>query len=287
MEFGIALEFSNSGLLQLFDRCENTIAVTLYPDPFCYLPLLLSTILHPYCIDPDGILLILDTTSDKNKSSLRLRNPLKAKVLLQINDKLSDMTYYDGIIFLTRDVQYIDFEGKVVPNINSLRKQELFQLAIDLNLVSPTSEQRQCKVKELKDLVKRKLSDQGSESKLIIKAVTLHQECGQLKLIHAFPHTLLICDITQKHVLVTSATVKPFSVSLCVTSVVPLTAERCGPVSLAAYRPEDDSCIILMADGRQKDDGLCKIRSSGESKLLLQSQQFVKLFMVSACMVTK
>ena len=34
MDFGIALEFSNSGLLQLLDRCENTIAVTLYPDPF-------------------------------------------------------------------------------------------------------------------------------------------------------------------------------------------------------------------------------------------------------------
>ena len=34
MDFGIALEFSYSGLLQLLDRRENTIAVTLYPDPF-------------------------------------------------------------------------------------------------------------------------------------------------------------------------------------------------------------------------------------------------------------
>ena len=61
------------------------------------------------------------------------------------------MTYYDRIIFLTRnsDVQYIDFEGKVVRNINSLRKQELCQLAIDLNLVSPTSDQSQYKEKEL------------------------------------------------------------------------------------------------------------------------------------------
>ena len=61
------------------------------------------------------------------------------------------MTYHDRIIFLTRnsDVQYIDFEGKVVRNINSLRKQELCQLAVDLNLVSPTSDQSQYKEKEL------------------------------------------------------------------------------------------------------------------------------------------
>ena len=82
---------------------------------------------------------------------------------------LTYLTYYDRIIFLTRnsDVQYIDFEGKVVWDINSLRKQELFhdQLAIDLNMVSPTSDQSQYKVKELKDLVKPKLSDQGSKSK--------------------------------------------------------------------------------------------------------------------------
>ena len=72
-------------------------------------------------------------------------------MLLQINDQLPDMTYYDRIIFLTcnSDVQYIDFEGKVVRNINSLRKQELFQLAIDLNLVPPTSDQSQYNVKEL------------------------------------------------------------------------------------------------------------------------------------------
>ena len=89
-------------------------------------------------------------------------------MLLQINDQLSDMTYYGRIIFLTpnSDVQYIDFEGKVVRNINSLRKQELFQVAIDLNFVSPTSDQNQYKVKELKDLVKPKLSDRGSKSKL-------------------------------------------------------------------------------------------------------------------------
>ena len=70
------------------------------------------------CIGPNEILLILDNTSDKK--SLRLHNPVEAKVLLQINDQLSDMTYYDRIIFLTRnsDVQYIDFEGKVVRNIN-------------------------------------------------------------------------------------------------------------------------------------------------------------------------
>ena len=135
------------------------------------------------CIGPNGILFILDNTSDKKKSSLlslRLHNPVEAKVLLQISDQLSEMTYYDGIIFLTRnsDVQNIDFEGKVVRNINSLRKQELFQLAIDLNLVSPTSDQSQYKVKELKDLVKPKPSDQGSKSKLIIKAAKLHhQEC--------------------------------------------------------------------------------------------------------------
>ena len=60
----------------------------------------------------------------------------------------------------------------------TLRKQELFQLAIDLNLASPTSDQSQYKVKELKDLVKPKLSDQGSKSKLIIKAAMRHhQEC--------------------------------------------------------------------------------------------------------------
>ena len=196
-------------------------------------------------------------------------------MLLQINDQLSDMTYYGRIIFLTRnsDVQYIDFEGKVVRNINSLRKQELFQVAIDLNFVSPTSDQNQYKVKELKDLVKPKLSDQGSKSKLIIKAAKLHdQECGQLKLIHAFADTLLICDITQKHVLVTSATVKPFFVSLSVISVVPFPAESCVSVSLAAYCPEDDSFIILMADGRQKDSGLWETRSSGESKLLVQNE---------------
>ena len=47
MEFGIALEFSNSGLLQLLDRCENTIAVTLlYSSGYLQL-LLLSTIPHP------------------------------------------------------------------------------------------------------------------------------------------------------------------------------------------------------------------------------------------------
>ena len=61
------------------------------------------------------MLLILDNTSDKKKSillSLRLHNPVEAKVLLQINDQLSDMTYYDGIIFLTRnsDVQNIDLK---------------------------------------------------------------------------------------------------------------------------------------------------------------------------------
>ena len=85
------------------------------------------------------------------------------KVLLQINDQLSDMTYHEKIIFLTHnsDVQYVDFEGKVLRNINSLRKEELFQLAIDLNFVSPTLDQSQYKVKELKDLVKSKLSDQG------------------------------------------------------------------------------------------------------------------------------
>ena len=184
------------------------------------------------------------------------------------------MTYYHGIIFLTRnsDVQYIDFEGKEVRNINSLRKQELFQLAIDLNLVSPTLDQSQCKAKELKDLVKSKLSDQVSKSKLIIKAARLHhQECGQLKWINAFADTLLIYDITQKHVLVKSATVKLFFVSLSVISVVPFPAESCVPVSLAAYSPENDSCIILMADGRQKDGGLWEIRSSGESKLLVQN----------------
>ena len=90
--------------------------------------------------------MILDNTSDK-KSLLSpwLHNPVETKMLLQINDQLPDMTYYDRIIFLTcnSDVQYIDFEGKVVRNINSLRKQELFQLAIDLNLVSPTSDQSQ------------------------------------------------------------------------------------------------------------------------------------------------
>ena len=179
--------------------------------------------------------MILDNTSDKKKSSLlslRLQNPVEAKVLLQINEQLSDMTYHNGIIFLTRDsdVQYIDSEGKVVRNINSLRKQELFQLTVDLNLVSPTSDQSQYKVKELKDLVKPKLSDQGSKSKLIIKAAKLHhQECGQPKLIHALADTLLICGITQKHVLVTSATVKPFFVSLSVVSVVPFPAESCVP----------------------------------------------------------
>ena len=148
----------------------------------------------------------------------------------------------------------------------------MFQLAIDLNLVSPTSDQNQYKVKELKDLVKPKLSDQGSKSKLIIKAAKLHhRECGQLKSIHAFGDTLLICDITQKHVLVTSATVKPFSVSLSVISIVPFPAESYVSVSLAAYGPEDDSFIILMADGRQKDGGLWETKSSGESKLLVQN----------------
>ena len=111
----------------------------------------------------------------------------------------------------------------------------MFQPAIDLNLLSPTSDQNQYKVKELKDLVKPKLSDQGSKSKLIIKAAKLHhQEWGQLKLIHTFADTLLICDNTQKHVLVTSATVKPFFVSLSVISVVPFPAESYVSVSLAA-----------------------------------------------------
>ena len=147
MDFGIVLEFSNSGLLQLLYRCENTTAVTLYPDQF-WLSATTVTFNNPasMCIGPNGILLILNNTSDKKKSSLlslRLHNPVEAKVILQINDQLSDMTYYDGIIFLTgnSDDQNIDFEGKVVRNINSLRKQELFQLAIDLNLVSPTSDQ--------------------------------------------------------------------------------------------------------------------------------------------------
>ena len=71
--------------------------------------------------------------------------------------------------------------------------------------------------------------------------------------------------------LVTSATVKPFFVSLSVISVVPFPAKSCVPVSLAAYGPEDDSCIILMADGRQKDGGLWEIRSSGERNLLVQN----------------
>ena len=53
-----------------------------------------------------------------------------------------------------------------------------------------------------------------------------------------------------------SATVKPFFVSLSVISVVLFPAESCVPVSLAAYGPEDDSCIILMVEGRQKDGGL-------------------------------
>ena len=35
MDFGIALEFSNSGLLQLLDRCENTIAVLVICH-YCY-----------------------------------------------------------------------------------------------------------------------------------------------------------------------------------------------------------------------------------------------------------
>ena len=73
------------------------------------------------CIGPNETLLILDNTSDKKSLlCLRLHNAVEAKVLLQINDQLSGMTYYDRIIFLTRnnDVQYIDFEGKVVRDIN-------------------------------------------------------------------------------------------------------------------------------------------------------------------------
>ena len=106
MDFGIALEFSNSGLLQLLDRCENTIAVTLlYPDPF-WLSSTSVTFNNPasMCIGPNEILLILENTSDKKSLlSLRLHNPVEAKVLLQINDQLSDTTYYDRIIFLTRN----------------------------------------------------------------------------------------------------------------------------------------------------------------------------------------
>ena len=68
MDFGIALEFSNSGLLQLLDRCENTIAVTLYPDSFW---LSATTVIFnnpaSMCIGPNGMLLILDNTSDKKK----------------------------------------------------------------------------------------------------------------------------------------------------------------------------------------------------------------------------
>ena len=66
MHFGIALEFSNSGLLQLLDRCENTIAITLYPDPF-WLSATTVTFNNPasMCIGPNEILLILDNTSDK------------------------------------------------------------------------------------------------------------------------------------------------------------------------------------------------------------------------------
>ena len=66
MDFGIALEFSNSGLLQLLDRCENTIAITLYPDPF-WLSATTGTFNNPasMCIGPNEILLILDNTSDK------------------------------------------------------------------------------------------------------------------------------------------------------------------------------------------------------------------------------
>ena len=71
--------------------------------------------------------------------------------------------------------------------------------------------------------------------------------------------------------LATSATVKPFFVRLSVISAVPFPAESCISVSLAAYGPEDDSFIILMADGRQKDGGLWETRSSGESKLLVQN----------------
>ena len=76
MDFVIALEFSNSGLLQLLDRCENTIAVTLYPATTV-------TFNNPasMCIGPNEILLILDNTSDKKKSSLlslRLHNPVEA-----------------------------------------------------------------------------------------------------------------------------------------------------------------------------------------------------------------
>ena len=102
MDFGIVLEFSYSGLLQLLNKCENTIAVTVYPDPF-WLSSTTVTFNNPssICIGPNKILLILDNTSDKKSLlSLRLHNPVEAKVLLQINDQLSDMTYHDRIIFL-------------------------------------------------------------------------------------------------------------------------------------------------------------------------------------------
>ena len=103
------------------------IEVTLYPDPF-WLSTTTVTFNNPasMCIGPNGMLLILDNTSgpsDKKKSSLlslRLHNPVEAKVLLQINDQLSDMTCYDAKICLTRnsDVQCVDFKGKVVWSIN-------------------------------------------------------------------------------------------------------------------------------------------------------------------------
>ena len=83
--------------------------------------------------------------------------------------------------------------------------------------------------------------------------------------------------------LVTSATVKPFFGSLSVISVVPFPAESCIPVSLAAYSPEDDNCI-LMADGRQKDGGVWEIRSSSESKLLVQTGSTICQAVHSICL---
>ena len=63
--------------------------------------------------------------------------------------------------------------------------------------------------------------------------------------------------------------------SFPVISVVPFPAESCISVSLAAYGPEDDSCINLMADGKRKDGGLWEIRSSGEIKLLVQNRSTI------------